>query len=173
MVEKWVEAQGDADAKLLLHELLSKDSAAVKSATISRILGDAETSDWPTITTGRTCQKLDSRAEELHKATRERERKLQAAAVKREATRLARERQERMKEMVNHPKTWLRKAEQLVAARGVENYETAAEILNELREALGTEDGGEITRKHAAHLAKKYPTLNRMKSSLMKRGLLE
>ncbi len=78
-----------------------------------------------------------------------------------------------MKEMVQDPKKWLREAEQLVDARGTHNYKTAAEILYDLREAVGGDEGDKITRRHAAHLAKKHPTLNHLKSSLRKRGLLE
>lgn len=75
--------------------------------------------------------------------------------------------------MVKEPKKCLREAEKLVEARGTMNYEAAAEMLADLREAVGGGDGEKLTRKHAAHLAKKYPTLNRLKSSLRKRELLE
>ena len=64
-------------------------------------------------------------------------------------------------------------AEQLVDARGTDNYKAAAEILFDLREAVGHDEGTKITRRHAAHLAKKHPTLNHLKSSLRKRGLLD
>ena len=40
-------------------------------------------------------------------------------------------------------------------------------------EAVGGDEGDKITRRHAAHLARKHPTLNHLKSSLRKRGLLE
>ncbi len=60
-----------------------------------------------------------------------------------------------------------------VDARGTANYKAAAEMLADLREAVGGDEGEKITRKHAAHLTKKHPTLNRLKSSLRKRRLLE
>ncbi len=75
--------------------------------------------------------------------------------------------------MVKDPKKWLREAEQLADARGTQNYKAAAEILFELREAVGGDIGDKITRRHAAHLAKKYLTLSHLKSSLRKRGLLD
>ena len=59
----------------------------------------------------------------------------------------------------------------LIEARGTENYEAAADILADLREAVGGDEGEKIARKHAAHLGKKHPTLSRMKSALRKRGL--
>ena len=67
---------------------------------------------------------------------------------------------------------WLRKAGQLVDARGTDNYRAAADILADLREASGGDEGEKITRKRAAHLTKTHPTLNVLKSSLRKRGLL-
>ena len=57
-------------------------------------------------------------------------------------------------------------------AGGTPNYAAAADILADLGEAIGGEEGQKITRKHAAHLVKKHPTLNRLKSSLRKRDLL-
>jgi uncharacterized protein Veg len=38
---------------------------------------------------------------------------------------------------------------------------------------VGGENGRKIARKHAAHLAQKYPTLNVLKSSLRKKHLLD
>lgn len=172
-IQRWVESQSKEEAKSLLRELLSEDSAAVKSATMARILGATTASVWPTVTTNRGCQELLDRAAQLRQAENEREQKRLVAAEKRIVAKLARERKERMKQMIDEPKKWLRKAGKLVAARGTDNYEAAAEVLDELREALADDGGEQLTRKHAAHLAKKHPTLNRMKSALRKRGLLE
>ena len=74
--------------------------------------------------------------------------------------------------MVKNPKKWLREAENLAEARGTDNYEAAADVLADLREALG-HDGEDITRNHAAHLVKRHPNLTRLKSSLRKRDLLD
>ena len=78
-----------------------------------------------------------------------------------------------MKQMVKAPQKWLCEADKLVNARGTQNYDAAAAILADLREAVGGNEGAQIARRHAAHLAKKHPTLNRLKSSLRKRELLE
>lgn len=169
----WVASQNEDDAKSLLCDLLSDESATVKSATIARILGETSSPAWPTVTTNRTCRDLRERAAQLREAEREQERQRLAAAEKRQAARQAQERNERMKRMVEEPKKWLREADRLVAARGTTNYEAAAEILDELREALGDDNGVSMTRQHAALLARKHPTLNRMKSALRRRGLLE
>ena len=65
------------------------------------------------------------------------------------------------------------KVSQLVEERGTDNYRQAASILADLRDAVGGTEGKTIARKHAAHLTKKYPTLNVLKSSLRKCGLLD
>ena len=59
------------------------------------------------------------------------------------------------------------------AERQSTRAKAAAEILSDLREAVSGDEGDKITRRHAAHLAKKHPTLNHLKSSLRKRGLLD
>lgn len=130
-------------------------------------------SDWPTASPGRTLEVLFGRTEQLRVEHNAKEEKKREALAKREAAKKQRERQKRMQEMVKEPKAWLREATKLVDLRGTSNYKAAAEILADLREAVGGDEGEKITRKHAAHLAKKHPTLNRLKSSLRKRGLLE
>ena len=75
--------------------------------------------------------------------------------------------------MRSAPDGWLKKASALVKERSTESYREAAEILADLRDALGGEMGDKIARKHAAHLAKEYPTLNVLKSSLRKKQLLD
>jgi hypothetical protein len=77
-----------------------------------------------------------------------------------------------MTQMVNNPQKWLDEAGQLVEARGTANYLAAAEILADMREAIRGDEGDKITRRHAAHLAKSYPTLTHLKGPLRKRGLV-
>ena len=102
-----------------------------------------------------------------------RPRRKRKVAAKRQAAKKERERQARMKKMVDDPQAWLRKSSELVDARGTANYKAAAEILADLREAIGGESGEEITRKLAANLTKEHPTLTHLKSQFRKRGLLE
>ena len=71
------------------------------------------------------------------------------------------------------PDTWLKKATNLLEERGTDNYVEAANILADLRDAVGGEQGKKIACRHAAHLAQKYPTLNVLKSSLRKKQLLD
>jgi hypothetical protein len=169
----WVEGLSDVESKRLLCKFLIEDAAAIKAETTAAIRQTGSSSDWPTASSGRSFQELLVRTETLRAEHDAKEQKKREAAIRREAAEKDRERHDRMKEMVKEPKKWLREAETLVDARGTANYKAAAEMLADLREALGGDEGEKITRKHAAHLAKKHPTLNRLKSSLRKCGLLE
>ena len=75
--------------------------------------------------------------------------------------------------MISDPQKWLAESERLADERGTSNYKLAAEILADLQEAIGGAKGKALARKHAAHLARKHPTLNHLKSSLRKRGILD
>jgi hypothetical protein len=78
-----------------------------------------------------------------------------------------------MKKMKSNPNEWLEEAANLVEARGRDNYRAAADILVDMREAIGGDQGESITRTHAAHLWKKHPTLTYLKGALRKRGLVD
>jgi hypothetical protein len=172
-VAQWVESLDDQRAKEVLHRMLVGDTASEKARLLAEIRDSQIPDGWPTSDKQRTFDELLEetavlRAEEDAKQAR----KAQAKA-RREATKAERQRADRMKEMRTDPDKWLREAERLADARGTHNYKAAAEILHDLREAVGGEEGDKITRRHAAKLAKKHPTLNQLKSSLRKRGLLE
>ena len=135
---------------------LSNGLATCKPLTV---LGLFVTRNWQNCGAGR--ERISNQA-----------RKAQGIA-KRDAAKAERERADRMQKMRKSPKKWLRESERFVDAGGTNNYKAAAEILHDLREAVGGEEGDKIARRHAANLAKKHPTLNHLKSSLRKRGLLE
>ncbi|MFM2096106.1 MAG: hypothetical protein RIS70_3230, partial [Planctomycetota bacterium] len=61
----------------------------------------------------------------------------------------------------------------LVEHRRTRNYREAASILADLRDAIGGGEGSRIAGRHATSLAKMFPALNVLKSSLRKRGLLD
>jgi len=171
-VAAWVDGLSERDSKRVLRKLLVEDATAVKAETIATIRASAGLSDWPTVALGRSFDDLLNQTEAIRAEHEAKEQKKREAAARREAAKLQRKREERMVQMVKDPKKWLRNADKLVDARGTDNYSAAAEILADLREAVGGDEGERITRRHAAHLAKKHPTLNRLKSSLRKRGLL-
>ncbi len=170
---QWAEALSKQRAKDLLLQLLIGDTASIKASLIAEIRDSRTPGGWPTSERQRSIDQLLQttaalRAQEDAKQTR----KAQATA-KREAAKAERERANRMKEMLKDPSKWLFEAELLFDARGTHNYKAAAEILHDLRESVGGDEGDRIARRHAANLVKKHPTLNRLKSSLRKHGLLE
>lgn len=172
-VAPWIKSLDNQRASDLLLELLTGDTAGVKARTLAEVRDSQPPSHWPTTDKRRSFAELlgqteDLRSDENAKAARKAE-----AKAKREAAKAERRRAKRMEEMVKDPQKWLRKSEQLVDARGTANYKAAAEILYDLREAIGGDEGKKITRRQAAHLAKKHPTLTHLKGSLRKRGLLE
>ena len=173
MLEDWVRSLTAERSKSLLTRFLVEDSQVIKVETMEEIRNSQSPIAWPTAEKKRTYRQLEERCEVLRSEENAiHERKAEAEA-KREAAKAEKERQARMKEMVASPATWLTNAEKLADARGTDNYKAAADILADLREAIGGEEGDQIARRHAAHLAKKYPTLSRLKASLRKRGLLE
>ena len=172
-VDGYVEALSDRESKRLLRKLFVGDAAVVKAEMLAGLRESQPRTDWPTVALDRSFGELLERTEALRAEQSAQEHRQREAAARREAAKQERERQDRMKLMVKAPQKWLREAEKLVEARGTDNYTAAAEILSDLREAVGGDEGAQLTRKHAAHLAKKHPTLNRLKSSLRKQGLLE
>jgi hypothetical protein len=172
-LEDWVRSLSVEQSKTLLARFLVEDSQAIKMETLAEIREAQPPISWPTTDKKRTFSQLLEIGKVLRsEETRIRQREADAKA-KRDAAKAEKERQARMKEMAASPATWLAKAEKLADARGTDNYKAAADILADLREAVGGEEGNKLARRHAAHLAKKYPTLNQLKSSLRKCGLLD
>jgi hypothetical protein len=135
---------------------------------------DSQVSDsWPTSDMQRTYDELLQKTEALRAGEVAKQARKAKAKAQREAAKAERERADRMQEMRQDADKWLREAEALVDARGTHNYKAAADILHDLREAVGGDEGNTMARRHAANLAKKHPTLTHLKSSLRKRGLLE
>jgi hypothetical protein len=170
---RWVNALDEQPAKDLLLRFLIGDTASVKASLLAEIR-DSQTPDaWPTSDKQRSLDELLQKTAVLRAEEDAKQARKAQAKAKREAARTERERAGRMKEMLKDPDKWLREAERLVDAGGTHNYKAAAEILHDLREAVGGDEGDKIARRFAANLAKKHPTLNHLKSSLRKRGLLE
>lgn len=172
LAARWINALHEQPAKDMLLQLLIGDTASEKARLLAEIHDSQTSVGWPTSQKRRTLGELLEktaalRDEEVAKQTRKNQ-----AKAKREAEKAERDRADRMQEMLKDRDKWLRESERLVAAGGTDNYKTAADILYDLREAIGGEEGAEITRRQATNLAKKHPTLNHLKSSLRKRGLL-
>ena len=172
-LSQWLSGLDGKRAKELLREFLGSDTLGLKTKLLAEIRSSERSEAWPTTEKNRSFAELLSRAEELRSKENAKAARRAETKKKREAEKAERERQQRMSEMQKAPKKWLKEAEQLVEIRGTDNYEAAADILADLREAVGGDKGEKMVRHHAAHLAKQHPTLNRLKSSFRKRGLLE
>jgi hypothetical protein len=172
-VKAWLTTITASRRTKIIQRLLSEDPIALKAELVSEIWDGQQAIAWPIEPPTRTMAQLLEKCELLRKKEDEKQRKTAAAKAKRQAYKAEKQRQVRMVEMQSDPDTWLKKASKLVEERGTDNYREAASILADLRHAVGGEQGNKIARKHAAHLAKSYPTLNVLKSSLRKCGLLD
>jgi hypothetical protein len=172
-VAQWVKSLDSQLAKEVLQRMLVGDTVSEKARLLAEIRDSQIPEEWPTSDKQRSLDDLLRATETLRAGEDAKQTRKAQAEAKQEAAKAARERASRMKEMLKDPDLWLREAERLVDAKGTHNYKAAADILYDLREAVGDDEGDRITRRHAAHLAKKHPTLNLLKSSLRQRGLLE
>jgi hypothetical protein len=173
IADDWVRSLSEQEARECIRRLIAEDATAVKAELLAKSRQALPIGVWPTETGTRSFQMLLGRSKLLRDDEIRREQRKEAAKAKREAKKAERQRQKRMQQMVNEPNRWLREADTLVNARGTANYKAAAELLADLREAIGGDQGQQITRQHASHLAKTHPTLTHLKSSLRKRNLID
>jgi hypothetical protein len=172
-VKAWFTTITESRRVAIIQRLLSEDPVGLKAELLSEIRDSQQAPSWPVKPPTRTVALLRQMCELLRQKEDEKEKKQAAAKAKRDADNAEKQRQARMVEIKSAPDLWLKKASKLVEKRGTDNYREAASILADLRDALEGEQGNQISRKHAAHLAQKYPTLNLLKSSLRKEQLLD
>ena len=172
-VRMWAESIKVDRALDLLVQLLTTDTASLKASLLAEIRDSQPPVTWPTTYKQRTYADLLTQTDRLISDANAKAAAKANAKAKREAAKAEQARKARMQEMVDDPNRWLRAGEELADARGTDNYEASADILYDLGEAIGGDEGEKIVRQHAAHLALKHPTLTRLKGSLRKRGLLD
>ena len=172
-IQDWSRSISEARSRALLRRVLKEDAASVKAELLAEIHDSGSVADWPTTVRGRTLDELLGAADRLREKANNRQKKNDQAKAAREAAKAEKERQARMEKMKTSPKTWLAEAEKTAAAGGTHNYKAAAEILADLQEAIGGEKGKKLAQNRAKKIAKSHPTLNMLKSSLRKRGLLD
>lgn len=90
----------------------------------------------------------------------------------REEKRKQQARRKRLADMAKSPDKYVEEVNRHVALRGRDEYEAAAQLLSDLREAIGGPEGDKFARKHAARLKKKHPTLKMLTGALRRKGLL-
>ena len=174
-LKPWLQSLKINQATVYLEQFLIGDAAAVKAeilAGIAKQRASSSPGDWPTVELNRTFEELMSCTQKLREEFQAQLKKKNAAKAKRDAAKAERARKKRLADMTKDPQKWLAESERLVDARGIENYKLAAEILADLRDAIGGKEGESLARKHAAHLSHKHPTLTKLKGSLRKLGVL-
>lgn len=145
----------------------------MKTELLAELSRSDQVVSWPTLKLKRSFKELLGSTDQLRDEQSAIDEKKAVAKSKRAAAKERKKREERMAEMMQNPQKWFEESESLVEARGTENYKLAAEILADMQQALGnTKNGGELVRKHAAHLVTTHPTLTRLKGSLRKAGVL-
>ena len=77
------------------------------------------------------------------------------------------------KRLARDPKQTLKEVDALFSRRNSTDYQQAAQLLTDLREALGPEKGTLLVRTQAAALRRKYAGRNQLISVLRKAGLLD
>ncbi|EMI16603.1 hypothetical protein RMSM_06472 [Rhodopirellula maiorica SM1] len=169
----WSQSISEVRSRALLRRCLKEDPVAVKAELLAEIRDSGSVVDWPTTVRGRSLEVLLTAADELREQENKKEAKKAQAKAVREAAKAEKERQARMEKMKSSPETWLAQAEKSAAARGTVNYKAAAEILADLREAIGGETGKRLAHDCAKKLVTAHPTLSLLKSSLRKRGLVD
>lgn len=170
---RWVNTLDPQRAKDILLRFLIGDTAGEKSQILATIREAQTSGGWPTSDKQRTFGDLLKQTEALRVEEEAKQTRKVEAKAKREAAKVEQERADRLKKMLKDPDKFLSETERLVDAGGTRNFKAAAEILFDLREALGGDEGNKVACRHAAKLAKKHPTYSHLKSSLRKRGLIE
>ena len=172
-IQVWSDSLGDGRSRELLRRFLKEDPASVKAELLAEIRDAQSPADWPVAIRKRSLDDLFTATEALRESADEKAKRKAESIAKRETAKAEKERQARMMKMKDSPKTWLAQAEKTAAAGGIHNYQAAAEILADLREAISGEEGKQLAHACATKIAKAHPTLSMLKSSLKKQGLLE
>ena len=173
MERKWIASLSPNQLTEIVRMLLCGDAVDLKNSLQAEMRSQLPAIEWPASNLQRTAETLMNLGETVRKKVDQQNRIKAAAKAKRDAKKAEKERQLRMVEIKAAPDAWLKRASKLVEERGTDNYREAASLLADLREAIGGVEGEKIARKHAAHLAKKHPTLSILKSSLRKCGLID
>lgn len=158
---EWLESIDASTLREWISRFLAGETAAARNACLQAFRAARKIPSWSTTKGTRTFAQLLQRAEELEEEERVREQSRREQA-----------RRQQMAEMARSPKKYLDEVDKHVAMRGRDHYEQAAQLLSDMREAIGGAAGDKITRKHAAHLQKKHPTLKMLTGALRRKGLL-
>jgi hypothetical protein len=113
------------------------------------------------VTLSRSISDLESAADEMARAKKEKDR---AAA--------ARKREKELASMAKDPASTLQKVDELVAKRTLANYGNAGQLLADLQTALVGRENANLAAEHAQKLIKKNSNLRGLATALRRHGLL-
>ena len=158
---RWLESLDAVALRKWMSRFLTREPTATRTECLRTFRKSCKISAWPAVKGSRTFTQLAQRADELadEEQAREDERKERA-------------RRKHLADMAKSPRKYLDEADKQVAMRGRKHYEDAAQILSDLREAIGGAEGAKISCEHAAHLKNTYPTLRILAGALRRKGLL-
>ena len=160
-LKAWVDRQTKDELTELVRRMLTEDATATRAETLARIRDEAGATEWLTAEPTRTLTQLYAAA----KVVGDRQR-LRAAQAKEKA------RHARLAKIAADPQQTIAEVETLVKQRSLQSYETAAQTLADLREALGSEQGTPRAQAVAEKLRRENPTLKGLVKELRKHGLL-
>jgi len=157
----WLESVDTAILRRWLLRFLVDEPAAVRTECLQTFRKSSPVPQWPVAKATRPFSELTQRAEQLAEAEKVREKKHKQQARRRRLTKMAKS-----------PDKYLGEVDRHVAMRGRDHYVEAAQMLSDLREAIGGSEGDRFARKHAVHLRKQHPTLKILIGALRREGLL-
>jgi hypothetical protein len=160
-IAEWLESVDAATLRRWLLRCLTGEPAAIKAECLRKFRKSSPLPKWPTTKGTRSMTELMQRANQLAEVEKEKKEKRKQQA-----------RRKRLADMAKSPDKYLGEVSRHVALRGRDEYEAAAQLLSDLREAIGGPEGEEFARKHAARLKKKHPTLRILTGALRSKGLL-
>ena len=160
-MEVWIKERSLSELRQLTAGLLSDESDSVHSETLALIRDAAGTCEWPVATPTRTLEQIRHRAEAIA-----------AIRLQKEARAQDRARERKLQTIRKDPEPTIQEIFRLVAERSVRSYQTAADMLSELREALGSEGGMERAEAIAQDLRSKFSRANGLATALRKQGFL-
>lgn len=158
---QWLEHRSIDELRALLLRVLTDDPAAVRVEMLASIRSEMKSASWPTAEPTRTLGQLRDAAEAMRNDVELKKVRAQEAKRRKQLSAIAAD-----------PKRHIAKAESLVQKRSAENYDAAAQMLADLREALGPVDGPREAELAAQNLVALNPKLPFLVAALRRHGLL-
>ncbi|QDT62517.1 hypothetical protein SV7mr_50650 [Stieleria bergensis] len=159
-IDQWLANHSPDTLRALMRRVLHDDAAAVRAESLAAMRNQSGKATWPINAGSRTLEEL----RELANTKADQRKKRELASEKRKL-------EKRLAKIRKDPAAAIADAEKLIQTRSTQNYTKAAQVLAELREAVGGDEGSRIADQAAKKIAKKYPTLSYAKRAFKEEGL--